>query len=525
MFGATCLIGAHRVASKWSPDKVTVLRAENILEDHDFDRESLVLFAMLAGGDYNTQGLPNCGPQNARLVSRKRHGLAHELCHASLQDIPAWRLRLGETLDKEGQRMQVPPTFPNTRALGHYCNPVVSTDAQLRDLRGLRNGWDAKIDQNKLRVLLRSRFNIWTRGYMKHITPIFMIRRLARCSRQDMNLITANTAYDIQLKRTIKRKSGNGNNSEKPTELERKITFYPLPAVEVDLREPEGEDWSIWESKDGSHYDPAGRVECNVLDCFLKHGLPEGYLTAPEPAKRQRKQSSTAAASGAAEASASTPSNDTETVASGSAPKKRCRPKKSTTATTDGVDMIPAEQVLRKRGRPKKDANATPTNTENPIKKRKKPTKDDAIPTHPPAVFRMPRGTSFTSSVISSQSQPGPILLEDDEPRASASQASFQAPSQRIPTYKRATSFATEFDSPSLPSTPHTPNALVPGQATSPATIRAMRAATWSFPEATTGPLGAATASNPPSAAMQSAARVATSRAIPAGAVVVDLTD
>lgn len=272
MFGATCLIGAHRVASKWSPDKVTVLRAENILEDHDFDRESLVLFAMLAGGDYNTQGLPNCGPQNARLVSRKRHGLAHELCHASLQDIPAWRLRLGETLDKEGQRMQVPPTFPDTRALGHYCNPLVSTDAQLRDLRGLRNGWDAKIDQNKLRVLLRSRFNIWTRGYMKHIAPIFMIRRLARCSRQDMNLITANTAYDIQLKRTIKRKSGNGNNSEKPTELERKITFYPLPAVEVDLREPEGEDWSIWESKDGSHYDPAGRVECNVLDCFLKHG-------------------------------------------------------------------------------------------------------------------------------------------------------------------------------------------------------------------------------------------------------------
>ncbi|RYG65014.1 hypothetical protein EON64_12800, partial [archaeon] len=55
MFGATCLIGAHRVGSKWDPDKITVLRAEKILKDHDFDSESLVLFAMLSGTDYNTQ--------------------------------------------------------------------------------------------------------------------------------------------------------------------------------------------------------------------------------------------------------------------------------------------------------------------------------------------------------------------------------------------------------------------------------------------------------------------------------------
>jgi len=510
MFGATCLIGAHRVASKWSPDKITVLRAETILEDHDFDRESLVLFAMLAGGDYSTSGLPGCGPQITRLVSRKSHGIAHELCHASLQDISAWRLRLEETLAKEGRRMQVPPTFPDMRALGHHCNPVVSTDAQLRDLRGLRNGWDAKIDQKKLRVLLRSRFNIWTRGYMKHIAPIFMIRQLARCSRQDANLI-ANTTYDIQLKRTIKRKSKNGDDSDEPTELERKITFYPLPAVEIDLREPEGEDWSIWESKDGSHYDPAGRVECNVLDCFLKHGLPEGYLTAPEPPKRQRKQNSNAATSHSAEVPASAPSIDNGPGASGGAPKKQGKPKKNATSAADGVEVVSSEQVPQKRGRPR---------TEQPAKRRKKTSKDDAIPTPPPAVFRLPRGSSFASSVNSSQNQQDLILLDDDEPGASASQAS----SQRLPTSKRATPFRTESDSP-LP--PSTPAALVPGEATSPATIRALRAATWSFPAATTAPLEAvaATATSPPTAASRPAARVITSRAILAGAVVVDLTD
>jgi Holliday junction resolvase YEN1 len=522
MFGATCLIGAHRVGSKWDPDKITVLRAQKILEDHDFDSESLVLFAMLAGADYNASGLAGCGPQIARLVSRKSHGLANEMCHASQQDIPAWRLRLEETLGKEGRRMQVPFDFPDMRALGHYCNPVVSTDAQLRDLRGLRNGWDPKIDQKKLRVLLRNRFNVWTRGYMKHIAPIFMIRQLARCSRDDATLL-ANTTYDIQLKRTIKRKAANGDDSEEPTELERKITFYPLPAVEIDLREPEGEDWSIWEGKDGSHYDPAGRVECNILDCFLKHGLPEGYPSTPETPKRQRKQKATTAASDSAEASASVPSIDAEATAPASAPQKRGRPKKSATAANGDGEMANSPP---KRGRPKKDADTSTSNPEQPPKKRKKPSKDDAIPTPPPAVFRLPRGSSFTSSVNSSQSRQDPILLDDDEPRASTSQV--LPASQIMPTFNRATSFATASHSPMPSSTPLTPTALTPGEATSPATIRALRAATWSF-QAATPHFGAAATVTPPTAppmiAPRTASRVAPSRGIPAGAEIVDLTD
>jgi hypothetical protein len=413
--------------------------------------------------------------------------------------------------------MQVPLTFPDMRALGHYCNPVISTDAQLRDLRDLKNGWDPKIDQNKLRVLLRSRFNIWTRGYMKHIAPIFMVRQLARCSREDTNLI-ANTTFDIQLKRTIKKKSGNGDDSEEPTELERKITFYPLPAVEIDLREPEGEDWSIWEGKDGSHYDPAGRVESNILDCFLKHGLPERYLTSPEPPKRQRKQKATIAAPDSAEASASVPSINAEAAAPKSAPKKRGRPKKDATAAADDVEAISSEgvpQAPQKRGRPKKDANAP---TPNPSSKRKKPSKDDVVPTPPPAVFRLPRGSSFTISANSSQSNQDPISLEDDEPRASISQV-FPTP-KTMPTFNRATSFATELHSPVPPTTPITPTALVLGEATSPATIRALRAATWSFSAAKT----TATAT-PPTAAAQTAARIAPSRGVSAGAEVIDLTD
>jgi hypothetical protein len=75
---------------------------------------------------------------------------------------------------------------------------------------------------------------------------------------------------------------------ESVPELEKKITFYPLPAVDIDLTESEGEYWSIWE-KDQSHYDPAGPVECSVLSCSLEHGLPEKFLAAPEPTKTPEK--------------------------------------------------------------------------------------------------------------------------------------------------------------------------------------------------------------------------------------------
>jgi Holliday junction resolvase YEN1 len=166
MFGATCMLSAHKEGKSWSTDKIRVVQAEKILADHNLDHESLCLWAMLAGGDYNTTGLPSCGPQIARLVSRKQHGLAHALCQASEYDLPAWRCRLEEVLRQVGKPLLIHPTFPDSKALGHYCNPVVTPDDKLCSIDKLESDWDPKIDQAKLRILLRNRFNIWTKGYM-----------------------------------------------------------------------------------------------------------------------------------------------------------------------------------------------------------------------------------------------------------------------------------------------------------------------------------------------------------------------
>lgn len=503
MFGATCLIGAHRTektvngrkTSNWSKDEIRVHRADKILEQHDLDPESLVLFAMLAGGDYNTTGLAGCGSQVARLVSRTRHGLARALCQASQQDLIAWRLRFLEVLAVEGKRLQIPSNFPDFKALGHYRSPKVSSDEQMRNLNALKYGWDRKIDHKKLRVLLRQRFNVWIKGYMNHVAPIIMIRQLATCARSDDALLTS-MKYDVQLKKTRQKKPGPDDDGTEPTQLETKITFYPLPAVDIDVAEPPEEDWSIWE-KNGSHYDPAGHVECNVLSCFLEHGLPEGSLVMPEPQQRKKKQSlnaTTSAPAATAMASASAPTDNAENTPAKSAPKKRGRAKKNAATVPD--DATASEIAPKKRGRPKKDggtASATPQS-----KKRKKPSEPDTLPDAPPAVFRLPREISFTSSANSTQieqpEQHAAVLIEDDPP----------ARPMADPLPRPAGS----------PKTPRVQAGLRPGEATSPATLRALRAASWN-----------SAAINPPTPTAPVNA-VPTSRSeVPADAEVIDLTD
>jgi Holliday junction resolvase YEN1 len=498
MFGATCILSAHKEGKSWSQDKIRVVQAEKILAEHDLDRESLVAWAVLAGGDYDTTGLPSCGAQIARLVSRKRHGLGRALCQASEYDLPAWRSRLEEVLRQEGKQLLVPPTFPDFKALGHYCNPVVTPEDELRNINYLKSDWDPKIDQAKLRVLLRHRFNIWTKGFMKHIAPVFMIRQLARCPSHD-EALSENLKYDIQLKRTKQKKAGPGEDVAQPTQLEKKIAFYPLPAVDIDITEPLGsgsEDWSIWE-KNGSHYDPAEHVECNVLSCFLEHGLPEGFLVAPEPPKRQRKQNSGAVVTDPGEIGvAPTPPQETDsvnTVAVESATKKRGRPKK--TSTSASADAAIVDAAPKKRGRPPKDGNTASAKPQP--KKRKALAGAESPAKSSPPVFRLPREFSFASSADSTQNHEEPTI---SAPRLTEStHPAINPPSQLS----------------SFPTTPQAPSNPVPGETTSPATLRALRASRWGLPGPNASTTAATAADTPYAVAPK----------VPPGVLVIDLTD
>ncbi|KAI6801262.1 hypothetical protein KC360_g1520 [Hortaea werneckii] len=279
MFGCQTLIKQHKVDGQRIKDYVRIYRAETILKECDLDRDSLVLFAMLAGGDYDTQGLRGCGPKTAAKASRTELGVARKArdIHKYPQQVVLWRQALDRALKLSGSSVEIPTSFPNQKALGNYLYPNINPPEVLDHLRALRQGWDQKIDQYKLRKLLRERFNIWTKGFINHFAPIYLVRALARATPEQRN---ENLQYAVQLKRTRKAK----DDAETPVSSEIKITFSPLPAMEINLsQKPPEEDWDLpgWKSKDRASYDPLQKIEAEILRCFLDHGLPDGGVAPP----------------------------------------------------------------------------------------------------------------------------------------------------------------------------------------------------------------------------------------------------
>lgn len=221
-----------------------------------------------------------------------------------------------------------------------------------------------------------------------------------------------NVQYGVQLKRTRKAKTDDGE--EAPSKSEVKITFLVLPAMEIDLsQQPPGEDWSIWAGKDGTPYDPLQPVECEVLDCLLKYGLPADGIAAPSPPKRKRKSaeesSEPAEVSRKRRKKATDGGSDVdngETAATAERPKKRG--KAHNTAPDEGgegQDMTTANSS-NAAAEPKraKKAKKWTSGTSAPIEK---------ATTHPPPVFRLPSADFSWLSQKLASSQKGPASVVD----------------------------------------------------------------------------------------------------------------
>lgn len=113
MFGCGVLIKAHTVGKERVNDYVRVYRASDIADKYDLDPESLVLFAMLSGGDYNVEGLRGCGPKTAALLAKRETGLVPELCHASQYDLAAWWDRLQLAFGRYDKSADWPLIYPD----------------------------------------------------------------------------------------------------------------------------------------------------------------------------------------------------------------------------------------------------------------------------------------------------------------------------------------------------------------------------------------------------------------------------
>jgi len=132
---------------------------------------------------------------------------------------------------------------------------------------------------------MRDYFNIWTRGFLKHITPVLLVRSSLATQPGEL---ASNSRFEILPKQ---RKAKDDESV-----IERRVTYLPLPTTTIVPTDEGFEDWEIFKGKDGSKYDPKERLDCEILVCFLRHGLSaEAYdlLTNPAPVNTRKKSTAT----------------------------------------------------------------------------------------------------------------------------------------------------------------------------------------------------------------------------------------
>lgn len=252
------------------------------------DWRGLVVFVVLAGGDYDDVGLRGCGPKAAMRISAHDGGkLGQVLCSIPENHLRGWNQLLVNYLRELRISVDVPLDFPKALPVKHYRSPKVSSTAEVNDLRGLRRGWDLAIDETKLRVFLRERFNIWAKGYLNHMTPLLLTKKL-----RDTAHVAENHSLAIQLLKPKRKKIVDDQES---AVFERKISYLPLHVTTLDMSIcPPDEDWLSLETKKDGPFFPRNRIEIEVLDCLLEQGIGKENLdnmlaeAAVEPPKKRK---------------------------------------------------------------------------------------------------------------------------------------------------------------------------------------------------------------------------------------------
>ncbi|RAL65678.1 hypothetical protein DID88_005346 [Monilinia fructigena] len=157
-------------------DRVTLYRANVIQSKHPgFDREGLILFVILSGGDYG-KGLLDCGPGKARKIVEM--GFGKEVCGVmkSSGDLSAWRKNLRKFLMDSRLGVSIPESFPTKRIVELYNEPCISSTEGLKKLE--ENVWKGEIDEKELQSFFIEKFNWGIDKYIDLVLPIILTRSL-----------------------------------------------------------------------------------------------------------------------------------------------------------------------------------------------------------------------------------------------------------------------------------------------------------------------------------------------------------
>jgi Holliday junction resolvase YEN1 len=356
MFGCTLWIRDDRVVkekglkdlSKENTQKskktARVVRAQDLRANLHLDREALVLFAMLVGGDYDTQGLPGCGPSMAMKAVRK--GLGQSLCESRNQrDCDEWSMCLAECLPRS---IAVPTGFPDFKTLVKYNSPKVTADEVLRNNARLNLDFVRPINELKLLEVTSSRFNIWGRLYMNWVGPVLLTRLMS----SGISVLPPELVSSIKF---VKQKVEQTEEGLPVRVLERKLGFSPFGVTSFRKEDFEGERLGYWNGDRNIMFDPNYRVEkVEMPNYWLQKTLPQDVLEPPAAAPKGR------TAKRKQDAEASEPASDpTEPV--NESKRRRKAVKQAATvrqspSSTSGVGSCwtPAKQRYQKLSR---DAN------------------------------------------------------------------------------------------------------------------------------------------------------------------------
>ncbi|KAL0254455.1 hypothetical protein SLS55_009930 [Diplodia seriata] len=335
----TLMFGSRVTLRNWSPEQKSSKVPTHVnLYDADrtksgpagLDREGMILVALMSGGDYLPEGIPNCGPKLA--CEAARAGFGSRLCAISKKDtaaLQAWResliheLRTNESkfFRCKHKALAIPDQFPRADILAYYTKPAVSSREGLERLkRSLR--WDQELNFPELRTFTGDAFE-WikvsgAKKFIRNLAPALLVRNLRLRGQaaaegalsEDPEVIAAEEAA---LVTSIHGKREHPSTDNTP---ELRIAFSPIGIVNIDLdaEEPDDElqeDEDEEEEEDGLAgiedeggeapkkrgpylYDPTKLEKIWIPQSIVKVGAPskvqdweqaQRKKTAPKPAK------------------------------------------------------------------------------------------------------------------------------------------------------------------------------------------------------------------------------------------------
>lgn len=248
---------------------VHLYKAEDIAKQFDLPnprdkvalKHTLVLYAVFAGGDYNTKGFGGWGSKKARKVMREVDssgllwGTALVRAYESHQTA-TWARSFDDYSASTSNKSRKAAAIDRA-ALQNYLHPRISA------LSDMQVQWDSTRTASfeQLRSHLTMHFNFSVQEYLRHISAMFLVRKLLMPSSH------STTAFDIEVvKAGCRKESGNVKHWTIEYDV---CQFMPRTLLET---------WPCKDTKATAQirpyeYDPRVRVE--VLEYILEHALPD----------------------------------------------------------------------------------------------------------------------------------------------------------------------------------------------------------------------------------------------------------